>query len=514
MWEQNQEAMKKGLNDADSIIEAYNMLMEDAKEKRAEQEAQKAEQEGRKEAASGKYQAKLGYTEEGLAVYTSNFPEGSTRKERQDRILELVQNVWSKSPIRLEIIENGNNRVIEAQFDPYVDPDKRVNSDATKLAYGNRKGTMSDQKTTEKLADDFPEIIASSSFVKPKQETGKTTAPHQGVTVWNYFANHIGFVNEKGGYAEYNVNVDVKHKDSGHYVYSFAAEKVKGSERSKAPILYGDPKTILASGRGIAPAIANTIIPESAEKSNGKYSLQSEQTETPEFKRWFGESEVVDEDGHPLAVYHTTNSDFTVFDREKLGANSKTASQFLQATAYTGFWFNTASVEHKTGGNAKKVYLSAKRLYEAGTLEGLSNDIWDTYSQFDYNEYSGDPDEAEEKAAGEFFAAWLQSRGYDGIVLEDEEFGGTSYVVFEPTQIKSATDNVGTFDPENPDIRYSLQDTSPASLDEALMENAALRKHLEQAQEIISQRDNVLAQDQMIDNFLWVVYIKKVRRIL
>ena len=35
MGEQNQEAMKKGLNDADSIIEAYNMLMEDAKEKRA-----------------------------------------------------------------------------------------------------------------------------------------------------------------------------------------------------------------------------------------------------------------------------------------------------------------------------------------------------------------------------------------------------------------------------------------------------------------------------------------------
>ena len=39
-----------------------------------------------------------------------------------------------------------------------------------------------------------------------------------------------------------------------------------------------------------------------------------EQTETKQFKRWFGDSKVVDRDGEPLVVYHGTGDDLTVFD--------------------------------------------------------------------------------------------------------------------------------------------------------------------------------------------------------
>ncbi len=39
------------------------------------------------------------------------------------------------------------------------------------------------------------------------------------------------------------------------------------------------------------------------------------QTDTPEFKKWFGDSKVVNEDGTPRIVYHGTNGgDFNVFD--------------------------------------------------------------------------------------------------------------------------------------------------------------------------------------------------------
>ena len=41
---------------------------------------------------------------------------------------------------------------------------------------------------------------------------------------------------------------------------------------------------------------------------------QQRQVATPEFKRWFGDSKVVDRDGEPLVVYHGTEDDFTVFD--------------------------------------------------------------------------------------------------------------------------------------------------------------------------------------------------------
>ena len=40
-------------------------------------------------------------------------------------------------------------------------------------------------------------------------------------------------------------------------------------------------------------------------------------------------------------------------------------------------------------------------------------------------------------------------------INETEDAGHTSYIVFNPNQIKSATDNVGTFSRENNDIRYS-----------------------------------------------------------
>lgn len=65
------------------------------------------------------------------------------------------------------------------------------------------------------------------------------------------------------------------------------------------------------------------------------------------------------------------------------------------------------------------------------------------------------------------WAEFLQSEegrklGFDGMIIDNVYDSHTAdgtitdYIAFEPTQIKSATDNVGTFDASNPDIRYSL----------------------------------------------------------
>lgn len=45
-----------------------------------------------------------------------------------------------------------------------------------------------------------------------------------------------------------------------------------------------------------------------------RMSVRRPQIETPEFKKWFGDSKVVDADGEPLIVYHGTSGDFTEFD--------------------------------------------------------------------------------------------------------------------------------------------------------------------------------------------------------
>jgi hypothetical protein len=52
------------------------------------------------------------------------------------------------------------------------------------------------------------------------------------------------------------------------------------------------------------------------------FSRSADQTATPEFKRWFGNSKVVDKDGKPLVVYHGTNSAFTAFDLTLAGSNN------------------------------------------------------------------------------------------------------------------------------------------------------------------------------------------------
>ena len=70
---------------------------------------------------------------------------------------------------------------------------------------------------------------------------------------------------------------------------------------------------------------ANNNIPNPAENVNSKSQKNKkrfaldEKTETPEFKRWFGNSKVVDENGKPKVMYHGSREKFTAMDKEKGG---------------------------------------------------------------------------------------------------------------------------------------------------------------------------------------------------
>ena len=78
---------------------------------------------------------------------------------------------------------------------------------------------------------------------------------------------------------------------------------------------------------------ANTAGAEtSAEISNAKKEWEEKGTESSYFKKWFGNSKVVDENGKPLVVYHGTRAIFDVFDVSKKGNSSDTAR--------VGFWFS------------------------------------------------------------------------------------------------------------------------------------------------------------------------------
>lgn len=153
-----------------------------------------------------------------------------------------------------------------------------------------------------------------------------------------------------------------------------------------------------------------------------------EQTETKQFKRWFGDSKVVDEDGKPLVVYHGTDEKFNAFDMSKGRANMD-----IQGAFFSPYELDAQGY----GENVGAYYLSIQNPADEGTA----------YKAL--NRFKG------QNNAGIKAREYLQKQGYDGVYNGYDE-----YIAFEPTQIKSAKNNVGTFDPFDPDVRYSLKENS------------------------------------------------------
>lgn len=167
---------------------------------------------------------------------------------------------------------------------------------------------------------------------------------------------------------------------------------------------------------------------------------RADQTGSPAFKKWFGDSKVVDKNGEPLVVYHGTTSDFSRFDIRQFG-------QTDQGEYGKGFYFALdtqdaawyAGTDDRTGdqiegGRVIPAFISLQNPYIA-KHGGFGNTL-DTDA--------------------------LLANGHDGVIAKDANGKIVEVVAFRPEQIKSAIGNNGAFDPANPDIRYS-QTAKPAN---------------------------------------------------
>lgn len=153
---------------------------------------------------------------------------------------------------------------------------------------------------------------------------------------------------------------------------------------------------------------------------------------------------LLNEDGTPKVIYHGTNSEaFTVFDSDKSGRVKKNVLG-------DGYYF-AAEEESAThyGEHVIPVYLNMENPYKVYARDGGMRAQMAEDFNMDANAISrGD------------IQSILQANGYDGVLLYSSKYAAdgdfSTAVVFDNTQIKSATDNVGTFDRENPDIRFSV----------------------------------------------------------
>lgn len=216
-------------------------------------------------------------------------------------------------------------------------------------------------------------------------------------------------------------------------------------------------------------------------KANGTYmtapngektKLNAEQwatVRTTNFKNWFGDwendpdnaSKVVDENGEPMVMYHYTDDSFTIFGKDKeVGKNTfgNATNASYAATTTIGHWFTSNKKQPEYMGKPMECFLNIVEPFDGYTLEGLADYLNNYISDEDFNSYEEDYENvAPIIEAGNNFREEQIRDGYDGVVIDDEEFGGTSYVAFNANQIKSAENNNGNFSADNDDIRFSLR---------------------------------------------------------
>ena len=252
-------------------------------------------------------------------------------------------------------------------------------------------------------------------------------------------------------------------------------------------------------------------------------------TQSQQFVRWFGDwqnkpktaSKVVDGNGEPLVVYHQTGNDFTVFDTKHTGAGE------FDSEMPTGIFMKPTNSNISLSGNKQMaLYANIRNPFIANSrkelvdfyiknIDGYSdakNEVKRIDSEYkqkfqdemkrENQEYqklwvarkNGEISEEEyqkavsrdalddlleewhnkvneaSKKAKSLIDDYFRNSNYDGVIVNNDvgSFGRSTktYIAFENTQVKSATNNIGTFDGKNPDIRYAIDDTLNDWLDD------------------------------------------------
>lgn len=298
-----------------------------------------------------------------------------------------------------------------------------------------------------------------------KQDASKAGAYHffntvdiEGIGAFDVNVTAIKYVKEQEGNVLYTLELTIENP----------AARGAASREGRLPTPFKDGVSTrnLSSYRSFVEkekaSIRKKVVADGTfmKAPNGKETNLTEDqwlsVRTAAFKSWFGDwehdpenaSKVVDENGEPRVVYHGTYGDFTVFDKAKIGS----------ATDY-GIWgrgFYFTNMENTPYGNKKlALFLNFRNPfifndYKSAEEIGDYLNIWD--GNFHEDDRFGIFRPYARGAAQ--IAGSAQERGHDGLIAVLGKW--TEYIAFEPNQIKSSTDNRGTFDPKNPDITFSV----------------------------------------------------------
>lgn len=256
----------------------------------------------------------------------------------------------------------------------------------------------------------IPQIIEKSVYIE--SEANNDTAKNPDVVEYQHFVCGLKIGNE-----DYTVHSLVAVDKHGNRYYDHNLTHI---EKTK---LLDSIERQAVKGQGFDTTSSTELTTLNGYK--GKKLLELLQTDC---------SKVVDENGEPKVALHGTPNTFTAFDKSKIGSSND------PGWLGSGFYFYGNNEDYarsySRGGNLMEVFLNIRDPYYAS-----------------YSEMERLAEENNQEASNEF-RGMVEDEGCDGVYYNADL--NEEWVAFEPTQIKSATDNVGTFDGSNPDIRYQF----------------------------------------------------------
>jgi hypothetical protein len=240
----------------------------------------------------------------------------------------------------------------------------------------------------------IPQIIENSIYIDTIENEDLNKHPH--ITHYDYYV-----VGLKIGGEDYTVKAVIANDRNGQRYYDHALTQI---EKGK----------LLDEVEGVtSPARQEEVF----QKYKDKRLISILQVNS---------SKVVDENGEPMVVYHGTNKRFTVFDKNRIGSSTMDNAPFYG----DGFYFSW------DGGFAAPYALDENEKWSENSNinEAFLNIRNPLFVEDNNTEYRGKEIPSD----------------YDGVILNS----WMEFVAKEPNQIKSAIENTGEFNSENPDIRY------------------------------------------------------------
>ncbi len=209
---------------------------------------------------------------------------------------------------------------------------------------------------------------------------------------------------------------------------------------------------------------------------------------------WFGRSQVVNQRGQPLVVYHGSKSPWVAeFDLSQEGSGVVRSTPmgviWFSNSKDNASWFSDRQTKRRADPDGVQVYGDADKWY-AAICDGEGDIIFSTgpYPNGDQAEQRGQNEmiryNAKLRTNTFVTACYLRienplrldgvvprraevdaarAGGHDGIIADNVTDGshhGTVFVIFDPKQAK-AVDNIGAFDPGSANLRESFS-LSPA----------------------------------------------------